>query len=79
VRDYACARQAHLEDLANRLRADGIEVTHSSALGNIASGSRPPPSASRSTDVMGTHGRSSIAHVLLGSVTEIVRRRRSRS
>lgn len=74
VRDYALhSSDAHLADLANRLRADGVEVTYSSALGNVAS-EIAEAVAREAADlvVMGTHGRSGLAHVVLGSVTEKV-------
>jgi len=74
VRDYA-TRSANdrLEDLAKRLRADGVEVTYFATIGNIAS-EVADAAAREQADliVMGTHGRTGLAHVVLGSVTERV-------
>ncbi len=74
VRDYALrSSDAHLEDLAARLRADGVEVSFASTLGNVASEIAAAVEREHADlVVMGTHGRSGIAHVVLGSVTEKV-------
>ena len=74
VKDYALrSSEAHLEDLANRLRADGVEVTYEAVLGNVYS-EIADAVVRQGADlvVMGTHGRSGLAHVVLGSVTEKV-------
>ena len=74
VRDYALrSSDVHLEDLAARLRADGVEVSYGSALGNVASEIAEAVEREQvDLIVMGTHGRSGLAHVVLGSVTEKV-------
>jgi nucleotide-binding universal stress UspA family protein len=74
IRDYALrSSNVHLEDLAGRLRADGVEVSYHSVIGNIASEiAATVERESVDLVVMGTHGRSGIAHVVLGSVTEKV-------
>lgn len=72
VRDYAMrSSEAHLEDLCNRLRSDGVDVTSQATTGNVAS--EIAECAKREgvdLIVMGTHGRTGLAHVVLGSVTE---------
>lgn len=73
VKDYALrSADAHLEDLANRLRADGVaDVSAIATLGNVSS--EVIDCATREKVdliVMGTHGRTGLAHVVLGSVTE---------
>ncbi len=74
VRDYAVrSAEAHLEDLAARLRVDGVDVTTVASLGNVSS--EVADCAEREQVdliVMGTHGRTGLAHVVLGSVTEKV-------
>jgi nucleotide-binding universal stress UspA family protein len=74
VRDYA-VRQAetHLTDLAQRLAKDGTAITTFIRLG------KPTDEILRfATEnavdllIMGTHGRTGLAHMLLGSVTERV-------
>jgi nucleotide-binding universal stress UspA family protein len=72
VKDYAMrSSQAHLDDLCNRLRSDGVVVTSVATTGNVAS--EIADCAKREgvdLIVMGTHGRTGLAHVVLGSVTE---------
>ncbi|KAB2895896.1 MAG: universal stress protein [Kofleriaceae bacterium] len=74
VKDYAMrSAEAHLHDLANRLRTDGVAVTTVATTGNVAS--EIADCAKREGAeliVMGTHGRTGLAHVVLGSVTEKV-------
>lgn len=74
VRDYAIrSSDTHLEDLSKRLRADGVEVTYASTLGNVYTEiAEAVEREGVDLVVMGTHGRSGIAHVVLGSVTEKV-------
>jgi nucleotide-binding universal stress UspA family protein len=72
VRDYALrSSEAHLEDLANRLRADGVDVSTVATTGNVASEVEDCVKR-EGVDliVIGTHGRTGLAHVVLGSVTE---------
>jgi nucleotide-binding universal stress UspA family protein len=72
VKDYAMrSSEAHLEDLCKRLRTDGVDVVGFATLGNVAS--EIAECAKRENVdliVMGTHGRTGLAHVVLGSVTE---------
>jgi nucleotide-binding universal stress UspA family protein len=79
VRDYALrSSEAHLEDLANRLRVDGVEVSTVATTGNVAS--EVEDAAKREgvdLIVIGTHGRTGLAHVVLGSVTEKIVRHSS--
>ena len=74
VRDYALrSSNAHLEDLANRLRVDGVEVSYLSKLGNVSSEIEDAVEREKiDLIVMGTHGRSGLAHIVLGSITEKV-------
>ncbi|MBE7447573.1 MAG: universal stress protein [Kofleriaceae bacterium] len=74
VRDYAMrSAEAHLDDLAGRLRADGIEVSTVATTGNTAGEIAACAERERAElIVMGTHGRTGLAHVVLGSVTERV-------
>ncbi len=72
VREYALrASEAHLADLAERLRKDGVEVSVVSVAGHVAT-EVAETAAREHADliVMGTHGRTGLAHVVLGSVTE---------
>ena len=74
VKDYAMrSAEAHLEDLCNRLRVDGVDVSGVATLGNVAS-EIADCTKRENVDlvVMGTHGRTGLAHVVLGSVTEKV-------
>lgn len=65
--------RGHLDDLAGRLRKDGLEVATSCVFGDVVD---EILSASRREGadviVMGTHGRSGLAHMVVGSVTEKV-------
>ena len=74
VKDYAMrSAEAHLDDLSKRLRSDGVEVSAIATIGNVAS---EITACARRENVdlvvMGTHGRTGLAHVVLGSVTENV-------
>jgi nucleotide-binding universal stress UspA family protein len=79
VRDYAMrSSEAHLEDLANRLRVDGVDVSTVATIGNVAS--EVDDAVKREgvdLIVIGTHGRTGLAHVVLGSVTEKIVRHSS--
>jgi nucleotide-binding universal stress UspA family protein len=74
VRDYAVRQaEAHLSDLAVRLAKDGVTLTTFIRIG------KPNDEILRFSDenavdliIMGTHGRTGLAHMLLGSVTERV-------
>lgn len=74
VKDYAIASaEAHLQDLAQRLGKDGLAVTTFVRVGN------PIEEINRIADeervdlvVMGTHGRTGLQHLLVGSVAERV-------
>lgn len=79
VRDYAIrSSESHLEDLANRLRADGVDVSGIAVTGNAASEIADAATREKADlIVMGTHGRTGLAHVVLGSVTEKVVRHSS--
>jgi nucleotide-binding universal stress UspA family protein len=74
VRDYAVASaEAHLKDLAARLVKEGIAVSTFVRVG------RPVDEITELADdekadliVMGTQGRTGLAHMLVGSVTERV-------
>jgi nucleotide-binding universal stress UspA family protein len=74
VRDYAMrSAQAHLDDLARRLHTDGVEVSTVSTAGHVASEIAECAEREKADlVVMGTHGRTGLAHVVLGSVTEKV-------
>lgn len=65
--------QAHLDDLASRLRKDGLEVETRLRFGKAVD-EILGAAAGEQVDliVMGTHGRTGLAHVLVGSVTERV-------
>lgn len=72
VKDYAMrSAEAHLDDLSKRLRSDGVEVSAIATVGNVSS---EITACARRENVdlvvMGTHGRTGLAHVVLGSVTE---------
>jgi len=72
VRDYAINQgEAHLADLVARLEKDGVQATSFLRIGN------PVDEILTFADenavdliVMGTHGRSGLQHLLVGSVTE---------
>jgi nucleotide-binding universal stress UspA family protein len=74
VKDYALtSAEAHLKDLAARLVKDGVAVSTFVRFGS------PVEEISRFADdekvdliVMGTHGRTGLQHLLVGSVAERV-------
>src|SRR5262249_25872031 len=74
VKDYAVSQaEAHLADLISRLAKDGVVATSSVRVG------KPVDEIVRFVDgngidlvIMGTHGRSGLAHLLVGSVAERV-------
>ena len=74
VRDYALrGATSFLEELAARMRADGTAVSFVAAVGHAAS-EIAVTAAREQADliVMGTHGRTGLAHMVLGSITEKV-------
>lgn len=74
MRQYAIeAATAHIQDLADRLEADGVRVSAFVRVG------RPVDEINHFVDehncdviVMGTHGRTGIRHLIAGSVAERV-------
>jgi len=63
----------HVEDLAARLRKDGVEVTTAMAVGEVVEEILAAADREKvDLIVMGTHGRTGLAHVVVGSVTEKV-------
>lgn len=74
VKDYAVSSaEAHLQDIVARLAKDGVTATSFIRLGN------PVDEINRFVDeekvsliVMGTHGRTGLQHLLVGSVAERV-------
>jgi nucleotide-binding universal stress UspA family protein len=74
VREYAVSSaEAHLQDIVARLAKDGATATSFVRVGN------PVDEITRFIDeekvslvVMGTHGRTGLAHLLVGSVAERV-------
>src|SRR5205809_6433689 len=72
IKDYAVAgAETHLQDLAERLAKDGVTATPFIRVGN------PVDEILRFVDeqsvdliAMGTHGRTGLKHLLLGSVAE---------
>lgn len=74
IKDYAVKQsEAHLADLADRLGKDGVTAKTFVRFG------KPEDEIVRFADenqidlvVMGTHGRTGLAHMLIGSVTERV-------
>ena len=74
IKDYASsAAEAHLEDIAARLAKDGAKPATFIRFGS------PHDEITKFVDemkvdliVMGTHGRTGLAHLLVGSVTERV-------
>lgn len=74
LRDYAVNQgEAHLTDLVQRLAKDGVEATSFLRLGNAVDEILTFANENAvDLIVMGTHGRSGIEHLLVGSVTERV-------
>ena len=74
VREYAVSSaEAHLQDIVARLAKDGVTATSFVRVGN------PVDEITRFVDeekvslvVMGTHGRTGLQHLLVGSVAERV-------
>ena len=74
LRDYAVSQgEAHLADLVQRLAKDGVEATSALRIGNpVEEILKFATENAVDLIVMGTHGRSGIEHLLVGSVTERV-------
>jgi nucleotide-binding universal stress UspA family protein len=74
LRDYATASaNDHLADLASRLEKDGIVVTTQVAVGRpVDEILRAAAEEKADLIAMGTHGRTGLAHLVTGSVTEKV-------
>jgi nucleotide-binding universal stress UspA family protein len=70
-RDIRAAAEKALEEWRQRAAERGVPVTATVLLG-VASEQIPAVARERETDliVMGTHGRSGLEHVVLGSVAE---------
>jgi len=74
VKQYAIqSAEAHLQDIAERLAKDGVSATGVVKIGN------PIDEINRTIDeqaidlvVMGTHGRTGLRHLMVGSVAERV-------
>jgi nucleotide-binding universal stress UspA family protein len=74
VKDYAVRQaEAHLSDLAARLAKDGATITTFIRVGKPTD-EITQFATENAVDlvIMGTHGRTGLAHMLLGSVTERV-------
>lgn len=72
------ASLARLEAIADRLRARGVETTVHALIDDLAPGIlRAADELCAHAIVMGTHGRSGLEHLLLGSVAEKVLRQAS--
>jgi nucleotide-binding universal stress UspA family protein len=74
VKDYALtSADAHLKDIAQRLARDNVQATPLVRFGNpVEEISKVIDSEHIDLVVMGTHGRTGIAHLLVGSVAERV-------
>jgi universal stress protein A len=74
ARDLATGgAEAQLEVLAARLAADGVAVTTSLVLGDVVDEILAAAHRERADlIVMGTHGRTGLSHLVVGSVTEKV-------
>jgi nucleotide-binding universal stress UspA family protein len=74
VREYAVSSaESHLQDIVARLAKDGVTATSFVRVGNpIDEISRFIDEEKVSLVVMGTHGRTGLAHLLVGSVAERV-------
>ena len=72
VRDYAVSSaDAHLQDIVARLAKDGITATPFIRIGNpVEEINRFVDEEKVSLIVMGTHGRTGLQHLLVGSVAE---------
>lgn len=74
VKDYAVSQaETHLQDLVARLAKDGVVAASFIRIGNAVDEIvRFVDENSIDLVVMGTHGRSGLAHLLVGSVAERV-------
>ena len=74
VKDYAIAQaETHLADLVARLAKDGVTASSFIRIGNpVDEILRFVEESGIDLIVMGTHGRSGLAHLLVGSVAERV-------
>jgi len=74
VKDYAVSQaETHLADLVARLGKDGVTASSFIRIGNpIDEILRFTEESAIDLIVMGTHGRSGLAHLLVGSVAERV-------
>jgi nucleotide-binding universal stress UspA family protein len=72
VKDYAVRQaEAHLDDLKTRLAKDGALITPFIRIGNpVDEINQFAGENGVDLIIMGTHGRSGLAHLLIGSVTE---------
>jgi nucleotide-binding universal stress UspA family protein len=74
IREYAVtAAEAHLEEIAQRLRTDGVRVTTAVRVGNpVDEINRFAQERGCGLIAMGTHGRTGVRRLIAGSVTERV-------
>jgi nucleotide-binding universal stress UspA family protein len=74
IKDYAVANaEKHLQDIAARLGKDGVSATPFIRLGNpVDEINRFVTEEGVDLIVMGTHGRTGLQHLLVGSVAERV-------
>jgi nucleotide-binding universal stress UspA family protein len=74
VREYAVSSaEEHLQDIVERLAKDGVTATPFIRVGNpVDEINRFGDEEKVSLIVMGTHGRTGLQHLLIGSVTERV-------
>jgi nucleotide-binding universal stress UspA family protein len=74
IKDYAVANaETHLKDIAARLAKDGVDATPFIRLGNpVDQINQFVTENSVDLIVMGTHGRTGLQHLLVGSVAERV-------
>jgi nucleotide-binding universal stress UspA family protein len=72
VKDYAVSSaEAHLQDIVARLGKDGVTATSTIRIGNpVDEINRFVTEENVSLIVMGTHGRTGLQHLLVGSVAE---------
>jgi len=72
VRDYALeSAQAHLDDLADRLRKDQVEVSTRVVIGHVVDEILSAITTEQvDLVVMGTHGRTGLSKLMVGSVAE---------